>query len=49
MTKEEIKLVKQSWRIFRSIDPAVVGDLFYSKLFTDNPGIRKMFPDQMME
>lgn len=49
MTKEEIKLVKQSWRVFRSIDPAVVGDLFYSKLFADNPGLRKMFPDQMTE
>jgi hemoglobin-like flavoprotein len=49
MTAEQIKLVKQSWRLFRSIDPAIVGDLFYSKLFADNPSLRKMFPKKMDE
>ena len=49
LTTEEIKLIKQSWRVFRGIAPAIIGDLFYSKLFTDNPSLRKMFPKQMDE
>ncbi len=47
MTKEEIKLVKQSWRVFRNVDPALIGDLFYTKLFSANPALRKMFPADM--
>lgn len=47
MTNEQVKLIKQSWRLFRGIDPAVVGDLFYSKLFADNPSLKKMFPKNM--
>jgi hemoglobin-like flavoprotein len=47
MTKEQIKLIKQSWWIFRNINPLVVGDLFYSKLFADNPSLEKMFPKDM--
>lgn len=49
MTREEIKIVQQSWRIFRSINPMVVGDLFYSKLFADNPKLFDMFPKKMDE
>ena len=47
MTDEQIKLVKKTWRMFRNIDPSVVGDTFYSKLFNDNPALRKMFPTNM--
>ncbi len=47
MTTEEIILIKRTWKLFRDIDPAVVGDTFYSKLFLDNPSIRKMFPKDM--
>ena len=49
MNQEQIKLVKQSWKLFRNIDPALVGDLFYSKLFTDNPQVKKMFPKDMTQ
>lgn len=49
MTEEQVKLVKQSWRLFRSMDPALIGDLFYTKLFTDYPALKKMFPKQMKE
>jgi hemoglobin-like flavoprotein len=49
MTKEQILLVKKSWRVFRNIDPALVGDLFYSKLFADNPSVKKMFPTDMAQ
>ena len=47
MTKEEIILIKRTWKLFREIDPVVVGDTFYSKLFIDNPSVRKMFPKDM--
>ncbi len=49
MTPEQIQLVKKTWRVFRGIKPETVGDLFYSKLFADNPGLRKMFPRNMQE
>jgi hemoglobin-like flavoprotein len=29
------------------VDPALVCDLFYSKLFVDNPSLKKMFPKDM--
>ena len=29
------------------IDPVVAGDIFYSKLFLENPELRKMFPYSM--
>ena len=47
MTEAQILLVKKTWKSFRGINPATVGDLFYTKLFTDNPSLRKMFPSNM--
>jgi nitric oxide dioxygenase len=49
MTTDQIRLVKKTWRVFRGINPATVGDLFYSKLFADNPSLRKMFPADMQQ
>lgn len=49
MTTEQTILVKTSWRMIRDIDPAIVGDTFYSKLFCDTPALRKMFPKNMDE
>ena len=49
MTDAEIRLVKQTWRTLRAIDPVIVGDLFYSKLFIANPSLRNMFPKKMDE
>ena len=43
MTKEQILLVKTTWGIFREIDPVLVGDVFYSKLFFDMPHLEKLF------
>ena len=43
MTKEQILLVKKTWNIFREIDPILVGDVFYSKLFFDMPYLEKLF------
>ena len=47
MTDEQIILVKKSWKLFRDIDHILVGDTFYSKLFAENPALRKMFPQDM--
>lgn len=47
MTEHEITLIKKSWSVFRKIDPSLIGDVFYSKLFYDRPELRKMFPNQM--
>lgn len=49
MTEAQIILVKKTWKAFRGISPATVGDLFYSKLFSDNPALRKMFPSDMQQ
>lgn len=43
MTKEQISLVKKTWNIIREIDPVLVGDVFYSKLFFDMPHLEKLF------
>ncbi len=49
MTREEILLVKRSWRIFQQINPLLVGDVFYSNLFAAHPRLRKMFPKDMAQ
>jgi len=43
MTKEQVLLIKKTWSIFREIDPVLVGDVFYSKLFFDMPYLEKLF------
>ena len=43
MTLEQITLVKKSWKIFREIDPVLIGDVFYSKLFIDVPYVKHLF------
>lgn len=47
MTDEQIILVKNSWKTFRKVDADLIGDVFYSKLFCDNPQLRSMFPATM--
>ena len=47
MTKEQIALVKSSWKILRDVDHALIGSVFYTKLFFDNPRLEKMFPENM--
>jgi len=47
LTKKEIALIKKSWTSVRKVDPSITGDVFYSKLFYDNPELRKLFPQNM--
>ena len=45
----DIALIKKSWIDVRKIKPEILGDVFYTKLFYDNPELRKMFPQEMEE
>jgi len=47
MTGQEIIVVKKSWGIFRNIDPVLIGDVFYSRVFYKAPALKKMFPASM--
>lgn len=49
MTPEQIQLVKQSWAKVGTIDPLVVGELFYNRLFEIAPSVRPMFRNPMPE
>lgn len=49
MTHHQIKLVQHSWLALRGIDPHLLGDVFYSRLFYKHPALRKMFPADMKE
>jgi hemoglobin-like flavoprotein len=43
MTTREIIVVKKSWQIISKINPILVGDVFYSKLFLETPELRRLF------
>ncbi|HEX2532594.1 MAG TPA: globin domain-containing protein [Chitinophagaceae bacterium] len=43
MTDQQILAVRKTWKIIRAIDPVLVGDVFYEKLFSDQPGLRRLF------
>ena len=47
LTKKEIVFIKKSWTLLEKIDPVEIGDIFYSRLFFDNPELRKMFSQDM--
>ncbi|WP_461076430.1 globin domain-containing protein [Spirosoma flavus] len=43
MSDQEISTVKKTWRLLREIDPVLLGDVFYSRLFMSNPELRVLF------
>lgn len=47
MTKQQLRLVKQSWKLLREVDAAVLGDVFYGRLFLMYPSLRAMFKGSM--
>ena len=47
VTTMDITLVKKSWIDVGKIKPEILGDVFYTKLFYDNPELRRMFPQEM--
>jgi len=49
MTEQSVALVKKTWKLFCDIDPLLIGDVFYTRLFTGHPALRKLFPKDMKE
>jgi len=49
MTQKQIELVKSSWSLVATLDPVVVGDLFYNRLFEIAPQVKHMFRSPMPE
>jgi hemoglobin-like flavoprotein len=49
MTEEQIQLVKKTWKVFRDIDPGLLGDVFYTKLFAEVPQIKHLFKTSRQE
>ncbi|GAB2774066.1 globin family protein [Rhabdobacter roseus] len=47
MTNRQLLLVQQSWKLLREIDPALLGDVFYERLFIQYPSLRAMFKGPM--
>jgi hemoglobin-like flavoprotein len=43
MTEKQILLVKRSWKILSKINPALVGDVFYTRLFLEVPSLKHLF------
>lgn len=49
ITEKQVKLIKQNWNELRGVDPALIGDVFYRKLFIDAPSVRRMFKGNQEE
>ena len=43
ITEKQIWLVQKTWKIFIGINPVLLGDVFYSKLFMDMPQFKPLF------
>lgn len=43
LTPDQIRIVKLSWSSYRDVDPALLGEVFYSKLFLEYPSIKPLF------
>jgi nitric oxide dioxygenase len=43
MTNEQVKIIRNTWRSLQGVDPTLLGDVFYSRLFLKEPSLRKMF------
>ncbi|MEO7765787.1 MAG: globin domain-containing protein [Ferruginibacter sp.] len=47
ITQEQIVMVQKTWKVFRAINPEIIGDLFYTKLFIEMPSLKRMFRNPM--
>lgn len=43
ITEKQISLIKQNWNGLRGVDPILIGDVFYRKLFLDAPALKALF------
>jgi hemoglobin-like flavoprotein len=49
MTFHQINLIKSSWVLVGTIEPEVVGKIFYDRLFELSPEVRPMFRQPLAE
>jgi hemoglobin-like flavoprotein len=49
MTQKQIDLVKSTWALVSTIDPLVVGGLFYNRLFEIEPEVKFLFRESIAE
>jgi hemoglobin-like flavoprotein len=47
MNHTQLQLVKHTWKLLREVDPALLGDVFYGRLFLQYPALRSMFTGPM--
>lgn len=47
LTSEQVKLIRETWEVLRGVNPYLVGDVFYRRLFMEHPSLRRLFPDEM--
>jgi hemoglobin-like flavoprotein len=47
LSENKLSTIKKSWRLLRGIDPALLGDVFYSRLFLAHPELRPLFNGPM--
>jgi len=47
LTSEQVKLIRETWEVLRGVNPYLVADVFYRRLFMEYPGLRRLFPDEM--
>jgi nitric oxide dioxygenase len=43
MTQKQIELVRSSWTSVSALDPLIVGEIFYAKLFEKGPELKSLF------
>lgn len=49
LTDKQIKLIKHSWGELKGVDPVLIGDVFYRKLFIDIPEVKRLFTNDTEE
>jgi hemoglobin-like flavoprotein len=49
LTTGQIKLVKQSWMSLRDVEPTLLGDVFYGRLFLQHPSLRTLFGPSLLD
>ncbi len=43
MTDKQLTIIKSSWRMLRQVDPVLLGDVFYTRLFAQLPFLKTLF------
>jgi len=47
MTPQQVIVVQRTWKTLRGVNPEILGDVFYSKLFIEMPALKRLFKNPM--